>query len=37
MKIVNTQRAVTPKVGKPVTVHVICTSSFGVQCLCKVS
>ena len=36
-QIVNTQRAITPKVGKPVTVLVFCKSSYGVQHLCEVS
>ena len=37
MAIFNVQRAITPKVGKPVMVHEFCTSSHGALNFCEVS
>ena len=36
MTMFNVQRAVTPKVGKSVTVYWFCTSSHGALYLCEV-
>ena len=36
MAMVNVQRTITPKVGKPVTVHMFCMLSHGALHLCEI-
>ena len=36
MKIINTQRAITPKVDTRVVVHVFCMSTYGVNICVKI-